>query len=98
MLGSWGLRRSRWWWLRVAVASSGSGTGEAATSVVVEAGGAGINTDSSTAGAGGSHPDAHRSQYTGELVPVDSHVMLDRSGSMQDAGKWGAVTQAFPTS
>ncbi len=33
--------------------------------------------------------------YDGELVPVDMFVMLDRSGSMQDNGKWTAVSQAF---
>jgi hypothetical protein len=32
---------------------------------------------------------------TGELVPLDLYIMLDRSGSMDDAGKWSAVTTAI---
>lgn len=32
---------------------------------------------------------------TGELVPLDMFVMLDKSGSMQDGGRWTSVTNAL---
>lgn len=35
--------------------------------------------------------------FPGELVPLDLYVMLDKSSSMQDAGKWGAVDTALST-
>ena len=35
--------------------------------------------------------------HDGELVPLDMFVMLDRSGSMSESGKWGAITNAFNT-
>lgn len=31
----------------------------------------------------------------GEVVPLDMYLMLDKSGSMTDNGKWGAVTGAI---
>lgn len=31
----------------------------------------------------------------GEVVPLDMYLMLDKSGSMKDGGKWGAVTGAI---
>ncbi|MFH2007723.1 MAG: hypothetical protein ABI333_14150 [bacterium] len=33
----------------------------------------------------------------GEIVPLDLYIMLDRSSSMNDSGKWGAVTSAIQT-
>ncbi len=33
--------------------------------------------------------------HAGELVPLDLYVMLDRSASMQDVGKWSAVVAAL---
>jgi hypothetical protein len=33
--------------------------------------------------------------HQGELVPLDLYVMLDRSSSMNDAGKWSAVVSAL---
>ena len=44
---------------------------------------------------GGLPPGCASEKYTGELVPADMYVMLDRSASMKDAGKWGAVTKAI---
>lgn len=44
-------------------------------------------------GAGLSNCAAHK--YTGELLPLDMFVMLDRSASMQNSGKWSAVTGAL---
>ena len=33
--------------------------------------------------------------YPGELVPLDLYVMLDKSASMSDTGKWSSVTTAL---
>ncbi len=33
--------------------------------------------------------------YSGELIPLDMYLLVDKSGSMSDAGKWGAVTGAI---
>lgn len=33
--------------------------------------------------------------HEGELVPLDLYVMLDRSSSMNDSGKWGSVVSAL---
>lgn len=66
--------------------SGGSGAGTGGT-------GGGINTDGG--GTGGLSSSCAKAKYTGELVPLDMFVMLDRSGSMQDSGKWPAVTGAL---
>lgn len=67
-----------------AAAGGGSG-GSAAGGGLLDGGGTGGNFGA-TCGA---------DSYTGKLVPLDMFIMLDRSGSMQDDGKWGAVTGAL---
>ncbi len=46
-------------------------------------------------GSGGLPPGCAADTYGGQLVPLDMFIMLDRSGSMNDAGKWPAVTNAI---
>ena len=67
------------------------GAGNAAAAGGTAGTGGGINTDSGTGGGGGFGAACAADIHDGELVPVDMFVMLDRSGSMQDSGKWGAV-------
>jgi len=64
-------------------ATGGSGAG---------AGAGGFNPGG---GSGGLPQGCGADKYTGELLPLDMFVMLDRSGSMQDSGKWPAVTGAL---
>lgn len=54
--------------------------------------GGGLIADS---GSGGFGANCAADSYTGELLPLDMYVMLDRSGSMDDSGKWPAVTSAI---
>ncbi|MBW2536728.1 MAG: hypothetical protein JRI55_34905 [Deltaproteobacteria bacterium] len=35
--------------------------------------------------------------FPGELAPLDLYIMLDKSGSMDDSGKWANVTSAIQT-
>ncbi len=46
-------------------------------------------------GSGGLPQGCATDKYTGELLPLDMFVMLDRSSSMNDSGKWPAVTGAL---
>ncbi|MCA9631490.1 MAG: VWA domain-containing protein [Myxococcales bacterium] len=47
-------------------------------------------------GSGGGLPNGCAGdRYDGEPVPLDILIVLDRSGSMQDDGKWGAVTSSI---
>lgn len=71
------------------------GAGNAAAAGGTAGTGGGINTDSGTGGGGGFGAACAADIHDGELVPVDMFVMLDRSGSMDDAGKWSAVSGAF---
>jgi hypothetical protein len=65
-------------------ASGGSGAIASGGSGAIASGGAG--------GGGGS---CAADPYDGQLVPLDMFVMLDRSGSMEELGKWPAVTSAL---
>ncbi len=73
---------------------SGGGAGGSAAGGGVGATGA-IGGTGAGGGAGGLPAGCASEKYTGELVPADMFVMLDRSGSMNDSGKWGAVTKAI---
>ena len=53
-------------------------------------GGSVIDTDPQGIGAG-----CASDVYDSELLPLDMFVMLDRSGSMTDLGKWSGVTGAI---
>jgi hypothetical protein len=57
----------------------------------------GGNGGLSSGGAGGSGggPICQSEPHTGQLVPLDMYVMLDRSGSMDSNGGWTGVTTAF---
>ncbi|MCC6649150.1 MAG: VWA domain-containing protein [Polyangiaceae bacterium] len=61
------------------------------------AGGAGGGFTGGTTSAGGSTQiNACAKQTTGgELIPLDLYFMVDRSGSMEDNGKWTSVTTAL---
>jgi hypothetical protein len=72
----------------------GSGGGSAAsggTGGGIGLGGSAAGGNGGTGLGGGCATDTH----DGELVPLDMFLMLDNSGSMQDGGKWGAVTGAI---
>jgi hypothetical protein len=68
-------------------------------------GGSGASTSGSSSGDGGMTLDGGNSDasggacaadtYPGELVPLDLYVMLDKSSSMTDGGKWASVTTAL---
>src|SRR5690606_8044482 len=66
-----------------------SGAGDAGTGV-------GGFVGSGGAGSGGSDACA-ADTFPGQLVPLDIHIMLDRSSSMQDSGKWTNVLAALNT-
>jgi hypothetical protein len=70
--------------------SQGAGASAATSS------GNGFLNGSSSSGAGGEMGCAAET-FPGKLVPVDLHILLDRSASMQDSGKWGAVISALTT-
>lgn len=74
--------------------TGGSGNGSGFGGSGNGSGTGGINVDGGS-GSGGTLQGCATESHTGELVPVDMFVMLDRSGSMQDGGKWGAVTGAI---
>jgi hypothetical protein len=57
--------------------------------------GVGGSSASDGGGTGGIGAGCASDTYSGELVPLDMFVMLDRSGSMADDGKWGAVSSAI---
>ncbi|MCB9589579.1 MAG: hypothetical protein H6718_29465 [Polyangiaceae bacterium] len=47
-------------------------------------------------GSGGGLPNGCAGdRYDGEPVPLDILILLDRSGSMDESGKWGAVTSSI---
>ncbi|MEZ4376045.1 MAG: vWA domain-containing protein [Polyangiaceae bacterium] len=49
-------------------------------------------------GSGGGLPNGCAGdRYDGEPVPLDILILLDRSGSMSDSGKWGSVTSSINT-
>lgn len=70
----------------------GSGAGSGSGGFGAGVGEGGINP---TGGSGGVSNKCAEDKYTGELLPLDMFVMLDRSASMQDNGKWTAVTGAL---
>lgn len=74
--------------------SSGTGGGANASGFGGSGATGGIDIDGSS-GSGGTLQGCATESHTGELVPVDMFVMLDRSASMQDSGKWGSVTGAI---
>ncbi|MBX3184139.1 MAG: VWA domain-containing protein [Polyangiaceae bacterium] len=45
-------------------------------------------------GGGGLPNHCAADRYDGEPVPLDIFLLLDRSGSMRDSGKWSAVTNS----
>ncbi len=69
------------------------------------AGGSGGSGGSTAGGAGGLFGDSGKRPglpegcaadvYSGELLPLDMFIMLDKSASMDEGGKWGAVTSAI---
>ncbi len=69
--------------------NSGAGQGGALSSGI---GGIGVGQGGNN--TGGSDACAAET-YDGELVPLDLHVVLDRSASMNDGGKWNAVISAL---
>src|SRR5690349_2748292 len=74
--------------------NGGSGGGSAAmggTGGGIDLDGGAATGSGGTGLGGGCATDTH----DGELVPLDMFLMLDNSGSMQDSGKWGAVTGAI---
>jgi hypothetical protein len=82
---------------------SSSGTGGTSAGGSSASGGSsgtiGVGGSSATdgGGSGGIGAGCASDTYDGELVPLDMFVMLDKSASMQDAGKWGSVTSAINT-
>ena len=46
-------------------------------------------------GTGGLPSGCASDVYSGELIPLDMFIMLDKSASMADAGKWDAVVGAI---
>lgn len=48
-------------------------------------------------GSGGLPNGCAGDRYDGEPVPLDILILLDRSGSMDESGKWGAVTSSINT-
>ena len=73
--------------------ASSSPSGPGAAGGAGGAGGTGLFNDS---GSSGGLPEGCASDvYSGELIPLDMLIMLDKSGSMSDTGKWGAVTGAI---
>ncbi len=78
---------------RSQVGSGGSG----ATGAGGSGAGAGAGGFNPGGGSGGLPQGCAKDKYTGELLPLDMFVMLDRSGSMKDdtPSKWSAVTGAL---
>lgn len=85
---------------------SGAGSGGSGTDGGVFTGGSGGGSvgpggSTLTGSDGGLPPGCATDSYTGELVPLDMHVMLDRSGSMSGADvdggtpRWTQVTNAI---
>ena len=68
-------------------AGAGPGTPPGGTGGIIDPG----NKDASTPGA---DAPCARSQSKAEPLPVDMHIMQDKSGSMMDNGKWTAIKQA----
>ncbi|MBK7578814.1 MAG: hypothetical protein IPI67_01295 [Myxococcales bacterium] len=71
---------------------SGNGSGAGGAGGISAGGSGGINLDGG--GGTGALTGCAKETFGGELVPVDMFLMFDRSGSMKDSGKWGAVTSA----
>lgn len=75
--------------------SGGSGNGAGAGgSGGINVGGAGGSVNVGGSGGTGALTGCAKETFGGELVPVDMYMMFDRSASMKDSGKWGAVTTA----
>jgi hypothetical protein len=72
--------------------SGGSGAGGASASGGISSGGSGAIAAGGQSGAGGA---CAADPYDGQLLPLDMFVMLDRSGSMEEQGKWPAVVSAL---
>src|SRR5262249_35235500 len=68
----------------------GSGVGF----VVAGAGGLGSGNGSMSGGFGGACASSHAE---GKVSPLDIYIMLDKSGSMNDANKWINCTTALKT-
>jgi hypothetical protein len=75
--------------------TGGSGAGGAAASGGSGAIGSGGSGAIASGGQGGSGAVCQADPYDGQLVPLDMYVMLDRSASMTEQNKWGAVTSAL---
>jgi hypothetical protein len=76
--------------------NSGGNNAGAGNSAATGSGGTGGGVDlDGGSGSGGTLEGCATESHTGELVPVDMFVMLDRSASMKDSGKWGSVTGAI---
>lgn len=84
-----------------AASGSGGGTGGSGGVYVGGTGGGGGDGSVLPGAEGGLPEGCATDSYTGELVPLDMHVMLDRSGSMSgssvDGGpsSWSQVTNAI---
>lgn len=73
-----------------------SGGGYGGGGGVAAGGGALGDGTAGGSGGGGVLPQGCASDtYDGQLVPLDMYVMLDKSGSMSDGGKWGAVSSGL---
>jgi hypothetical protein len=75
------------------IASGGNGAGNTG-SASGGSGQGGLGIGQGGGNSGGNEACAAET-YAGELVPLDLHVVLDRSASMQNDSKWGAVTAAL---
>ncbi len=71
-------------------AASGTGGGGG---INVGGNGGSINVDGG--GGSGNFQGCASDVHNGELVPLDMYMMLDKSASMQDSGKWSGVTGAI---
>jgi hypothetical protein len=72
------------------------GAGDAGAAGAGDAGaaGTGIKVDPGGVGAGGGETCAAK-DYGADRVPANILILLDRSGSMQDGGKWGSAVSAL---
>lgn len=72
--------------------ADGGAGGSGGTGFGGTGGGGGVNLDGG--GGTGALTGCAKQTFGGELVPVDMFMMFDRSGSMNESGKWTAVTGA----
>jgi hypothetical protein len=78
--------------------NTGGTGGHSATGNGGMGGTGGLSTGGLSSGGGGGSgagPVCQSEPHTGQLVPLDMYVMLDRSGSMGSNGGWSGVTTAF---